>query len=167
MAKLMLIRIDLQLEKHGIKNTKLVKELAYDTAVQIISANPHANPFNSDGGSTMEYWMEVKEILTPSQQGEKERDMTLKEKHGTRDTDITYVKTNSPDRRDKRNDMKDTGYSRVTAAQREQDDHNRMMIAAKIMAAMVYPQGINCKDYDKDMAHRAVELADELIKALK
>ncbi len=71
MAKMMLIRIDLQLEKHGIKNTKLVKELAYDTAVQIISANPHANPFNSEGGSTLEYWMEVKEILTPSRRDKK------------------------------------------------------------------------------------------------
>ncbi len=63
--------------------------------------------------------------------------------------------------------MKDTGYSIKTVAQKQQDDHNRMMIAAKIMAAMVTPNDIDCEGYDKDMAHRAVELADELIKALK
>ncbi len=62
--------------------------------------------------------------------------------------------------------MEDT-YTYTTAQQKQDQDRDRLMIAAQIMAAMVYPQGVNCKDYDTDMAQRAVELADELIKASK
>jgi hypothetical protein len=62
--------------------------------------------------------------------------------------------------------MKDT-YSIKTIAQKQQDDHNRMMIAAKIMAAMVTPNDIHRKGVEKDIAAKAVKMADELLKALK
>ncbi len=69
MADQLLLRAERRLEGHGIENRNLARGIAYDTAVFIISANPHANPFNSDGGSTVEYWMDVKELLTPCPQG--------------------------------------------------------------------------------------------------
>ncbi len=69
----------------------------------------------------------------------------------------------------KKRDMKDTGYSIRTVAQKQQDDHNRMMIAAKIMAGMVTPNDISRDNRHETslLAKRAVELADELIKASK
>ncbi len=64
--------------------------------------------------------------------------------------------------------MKDT-YTYTTDNQQKQDDRDRLMIASKIMAAMVTPN-----DISRDNRHeigllgkRAVELADELIKASK
>ncbi len=62
--------------------------------------------------------------------------------------------------------MKDT-YSIKTVAQKKQDDHNRMVIATHLMAAMVTSAEIAHKHTDELMAARAIELADELIKALK
>ncbi len=62
--------------------------------------------------------------------------------------------------------MKDT-YSIKTIAQKKQDDHNRLMIAARLMAAMVTPNDILRKGVEKDIAAKAVQMADELIKALK
>jgi len=55
--------------------------------------------------------------------------------------------------------MKDI-YSIKTAAKAAQDDHNRMMIAAKIMAAMVTPNDILRKGVEKDIAtwRRGAEL---------
>ncbi len=62
--------------------------------------------------------------------------------------------------------MKNT-YSIKTIAQKQQDDHNRLMIAAQLMAAMVTPNDILRKGAEKDIAAKAIEMADELIKALK
>ncbi len=62
--------------------------------------------------------------------------------------------------------MKDT-YSMVTVAQKKQDDHNRMVMATHLMAAMVTSAEIAHKHTDELIAKRAVELADELIKAAK
>ncbi len=64
MADQLLLRAERRLEGYGIENRRLARGIAYDTAVFIISANPHGNPFNSDGGSTIEYWMDVRELLT-------------------------------------------------------------------------------------------------------
>jgi hypothetical protein len=61
---------------------------------------------------------------------------------------------------------KDT-YSIKTIAQKQQDDHNRMVIATHLMAAMVTPNDILRRGAEQDIAARAVDLADELIKALK
>jgi hypothetical protein len=62
--------------------------------------------------------------------------------------------------------MKDI-YSIKTAAKAAQDDHNRMMIAARMMAAMVTPNDILRKGVEKDIAAKAVQMTDELLKALK
>ncbi len=64
--------------------------------------------------------------------------------------------------------MKDT-YSIKTAAQKQADDRDRLMIAAKIMAAMVTPNDISRDNRHEIglLAKRAVELADELLKAVK
>ena len=40
-----------------------VQEIALYTVQMIIAANPHSNPINTDGESTMAYWLKVKEEL--------------------------------------------------------------------------------------------------------
>lgn len=40
-----------------------VKECALIAIGEIIAANPHSNPFNTDVYSTMDYWQEVKQEL--------------------------------------------------------------------------------------------------------
>ncbi len=69
MADQLLLRAERRLEGYGVENKNLAKGIAYDTAAFVMTANPHGNPFNSDGGSTMRDWIEVKEILTPCPQG--------------------------------------------------------------------------------------------------
>lgn len=38
-------------------------QLAGIVVQEIINANPHGNPLNSDGTSTMDYWLEVKKEI--------------------------------------------------------------------------------------------------------
>lgn len=42
------------------KNINHVKQYALIAVDEIICANPHSNPFNTDVYSTMSYWQEVK-----------------------------------------------------------------------------------------------------------
>jgi hypothetical protein len=44
-------------------NIKQAKECALICIDNIISANPHSNPLNSDVHSTMNYWFEVKQQI--------------------------------------------------------------------------------------------------------
>ena len=44
-------------------NIKQCKECALVAVENIILANPHSNPFNTDVYSTMEYWQEVKKEI--------------------------------------------------------------------------------------------------------
>lgn len=44
-------------------NLEEAKECALICVKNIISANPHSNPLNSDVHSTMNYWLEVKEEI--------------------------------------------------------------------------------------------------------
>ncbi len=67
---------------------------------------------------------------------------------------------------DKNKNMKDT-YSIKTAAQKQADDHTRLMIAARLMAAMVMPDDLCRKPAAKELAAKAVEFTDELLKAVK
>lgn len=46
--------------KMSKKNAKICAIIAVN---QIISANPHSNPFNTEVQSTMDYWQEVKSEL--------------------------------------------------------------------------------------------------------
>lgn len=39
------------------------KQCALIAVDEIINANPHSNPFNTDVYSTMEYWQEVKQEI--------------------------------------------------------------------------------------------------------
>lgn len=41
----------------------LSQQLAIKTVERIILANPHSNPLNTEGWSTMRFWMEVKDYL--------------------------------------------------------------------------------------------------------
>jgi hypothetical protein len=41
-------------------HSKLAKQCALIAVEEIIKANPHSNPFNTDVYSTMDYWQEVK-----------------------------------------------------------------------------------------------------------
>ncbi len=62
--------------------------------------------------------------------------------------------------------MKDT-YTYTTEKQQKQDDRDRLMIAAQIMAAMVTPNDLCRNKAGEELAAKAVEYADELIKAAK
>jgi hypothetical protein len=39
------------------------KKCALIAVAEVISANPHSNPFNTDVYSTMDYWQEVKKEI--------------------------------------------------------------------------------------------------------
>ena len=39
------------------------KQCALITVNEIINSNPHSNPMNTNGFSTMDYWMEVKQEI--------------------------------------------------------------------------------------------------------
>jgi hypothetical protein len=43
--------------------TSIAKKCALITVNNIINANPHSNPFNTDIYSTMDYWINVKKII--------------------------------------------------------------------------------------------------------
>lgn len=60
------------LQAHQIYNYFFLKEsfsgsqarlCAKYVVTQIINANPHSNPLNSDGTSTIDYWLEVKKEI--------------------------------------------------------------------------------------------------------
>ncbi len=62
--------------------------------------------------------------------------------------------------------MKDT-YTYTTEYQKKEDDRDRLMIAAKIMAAMVTPNDLCRNKAGEELAAKAIEYTDELIKASK
>ncbi len=62
--------------------------------------------------------------------------------------------------------MKDT-YTYTTAQQKEDQDRDRLMIAAKIMAALLRPNDLCRRPAAKELAEKAVEFTDELLKAVK
>jgi hypothetical protein len=41
-------------------NTHIAKQCAIIAVQEIINANPHSNPLNTDVYSTMDYWQQVK-----------------------------------------------------------------------------------------------------------
>lgn len=41
-------------------HSKLAKQCAIIAVIEIINANPHSNPLNTDVYSTMDYWQQVK-----------------------------------------------------------------------------------------------------------
>ena len=41
-------------------HSKLAKQCAIIAVIEIINANPHSNPLNTDVHSTMDYWQQVK-----------------------------------------------------------------------------------------------------------
>ena len=47
----------------SIEHVKITKQCALIAVDNIILANPHSNPFNTDVYSTMDYWIEVKKEL--------------------------------------------------------------------------------------------------------
>ncbi len=63
--------------------------------------------------------------------------------------------------------MKDTGYSTKTAAQKEANDRDRLMIAAHMMTALIAHCDIHRKQAAKETAAKALEFTDELLKAVK
>jgi hypothetical protein len=60
-------------EFYGLQSDKMndYTWIEYPTAIvcalvavtEIINSNPHSNPFNTDGSSTMKYWQEVKKEI--------------------------------------------------------------------------------------------------------
>jgi hypothetical protein len=50
------------LENYGMTFT-MAKQCVLIAVDEIIRANPHSNPFNTDVHSTMEYWQEVKKEI--------------------------------------------------------------------------------------------------------
>ena len=57
---------DIDLGSNVIKDKKRLqtaRKCALIAVNYIISANPHSNPFNTTGYSTMEYWLEVKKEI--------------------------------------------------------------------------------------------------------
>ena len=46
-----------------IVNKYNAKQCALITVDEIINSNPHSNPMNTNGFSTMAYWMEVKQEI--------------------------------------------------------------------------------------------------------
>ena len=55
----------------------------------------------------------------------------------------------------------------MTASQHEQRRQNRLMIAARMMAALVRKADIHRRDAAKETADMAVRYADELLKRLE
>ena len=55
----------------------------------------------------------------------------------------------------------------MTATQNERRKQNRMMIAARMMAALVRTADIHRRDAAKETADMAVRYADELLKRLE
>lgn len=49
-------------KKSGVRKEQ-AKRYALICVDQIIAANPHSNPFNTDVHSTMSYWLEVKQEI--------------------------------------------------------------------------------------------------------
>jgi len=43
--------------------TSIAKKCALVTVNNVISSNPHSNPFNTDIYSTMKYWIDVKKEI--------------------------------------------------------------------------------------------------------
>ncbi len=62
--------------------------------------------------------------------------------------------------------MKET-YSYTTAAQKEANDRDRLMIAAQMMTALIAHCDIHRKQAAKETAKKAVEFTDELLKVAK
>lgn len=52
----------LDYENNGLNSFK-AKQCALIAVDNIILANPHSNPFNTDVYSTMDYWLEVKKEI--------------------------------------------------------------------------------------------------------
>jgi hypothetical protein len=52
-----------QLDKKSIYSWELAKRCALIAVNEIILANPHGNPLNSNAESTMKYWEEVKKEI--------------------------------------------------------------------------------------------------------
>jgi hypothetical protein len=44
-------------------NTHIAKQCAIIAVQEIINANPHSNPLNTDVYSTMDYWQQVKQEI--------------------------------------------------------------------------------------------------------
>ncbi len=62
--------------------------------------------------------------------------------------------------------MKET-YSYTTAAQKEANGHDRLMIAAQMMAALIPHCDTHRKQAAKETAKKALEFTDELFNAVK
>ncbi len=56
------IVIKMQLQKSPLMFEQ-AKKCALICVTEIINANPHSNPLNTDGDSTMAFWMQVKEEI--------------------------------------------------------------------------------------------------------
>lgn len=52
-----------QIELTGNGDGNLCVELSLILVDEVILSNPHSNPLNTDGYSTMEYWQEVKKEI--------------------------------------------------------------------------------------------------------
>ena len=66
-ADQIIMRAERRLATHMHEDTRLAIDIAYDTVIQILAANPYSNPLNSDGKSTWKYWSEVLEIIKKQQ----------------------------------------------------------------------------------------------------
>ena len=62
-ADQIILRAERRLATRMHEDRRLAIDIACDTVIWILSANPHSNPLNSDGGSTYKYWNEVLEII--------------------------------------------------------------------------------------------------------
>lgn len=51
----------IDLEHHALP--KIAKKVSLRCVDHIIAANPHSNPLNTEVSSTMDYWIEVRDIL--------------------------------------------------------------------------------------------------------
>ena len=70
-ADQIILRAERRLMACGYVNKQLTLSVAYDTVHWILTANPHGNPFNSDGKSTWKYWNEVLTIISQQRWTEK------------------------------------------------------------------------------------------------
>ena len=50
-------------DRFHLNRNQYAIECAYIAVNEIILANPHSNPLNTDGYSTMDWWMEVKQEI--------------------------------------------------------------------------------------------------------
>ena len=66
-ADRIILRAERRLMAHGYVDKQLTLCVAFDTVIQVLAANPHGNPLNSDGGSTWQHWREVLEIIKQQQ----------------------------------------------------------------------------------------------------